>query len=51
MKGSYHSQLIENRLLDAILLKVDARATDDLVDDILVAITDRCIRHGASLLL
>jgi hypothetical protein len=39
------TKFLQHRLLNAILLEVDSRTVDDLVNDGLVDIAYRCVRH------
>ena len=42
---AYQSQLLQHSLFDASLFEVDSRALNDICDDLLVDISDLCIRH------
>lgn len=42
------AQLLQDRVVDSTFLKVDSRAVYDLLDDGLVNISDRLIRHDGS---
>jgi hypothetical protein len=42
---AYQSQLLQHSLVDASLFEVDSRALNDICDDLLVDVSDLCIRH------
>ena len=42
---AYQSQLLQHSLFDASLFEVDTRALNDICDDLLVDVSDMCIRH------
>ena len=44
-KQAYQSQLLQHSLFDASLFEVDTRALNDICDDLLVDVSDMCIRH------
>lgn len=45
---TYQTQLLQDGLLDAILLKIDPGAINDFLDDRLIDVADRLVRHSRS---
>jgi len=44
---SYLFQLLQNMIIDAALLEINSGTLDDICDDLLINISDLCIRHFA----
>ncbi len=44
---TYHSQLLQHMFIHATLFEINARALDHIIDDLLVYVSDLCIRHLA----
>lgn len=45
-KGTHLAQVLQDTLLDAAFLEIDTRCLNHLIDDLLVDITNRGVRHG-----
>lgn len=45
---TYQTQILQDGVLDAILLKIDPGAINDFLDDRLIDVADRLVRHDRS---